>query len=217
MAASIVQALLGLCLLAPFAEAYTAKKLAADGQAQTTCAILEDDSLKCWGAGNSAQLGVGSGLRGNNANQMGDYLPTVDVGTGRTVAAVDIDRQNTCVVLDNGDGKCFGNAQVGMSGQPITVLNSMGITNDVIGDDITAELGDNLPAIELGSGRTAQQIVAGDYHACALLDDGTVKCWGLVGSGTSAMAIPQTAVRLLHRWVMACLRLISGLASLPRR
>ncbi|HIG25022.1 MAG TPA: hypothetical protein EYQ49_03870, partial [Acidimicrobiia bacterium] len=49
--------------------------------------------------------------------------------------------------------------------------------------DGAGEMGDNLPAINLGTGRTATQIVAGFYHTCALLDDATIKCWGLNSNG----------------------------------
>ena len=37
----------------------------------------------------------------------------------------------------------------------------------------------NLPATaDLGTGRTATDISLGSEHACAALDDGTIKCWG---------------------------------------
>ena len=32
--------------------------------------------------------------------------------------------------------------------------------------------------IDVGSGRTVQKLAAGSSHTCALLDDGSVKCWG---------------------------------------
>jgi alpha-tubulin suppressor-like RCC1 family protein len=32
--------------------------------------------------------------------------------------------------------------------------------------------------INLGTGRTATAITTGELHTCAILDDGTVKCWG---------------------------------------
>ena len=39
-------------------------------------------------------------------------------------------------------------------------------------------MGDNLPAVNLGTGRMAKAISAGGSHTCAVLDDGFVKCWG---------------------------------------
>lgn len=40
------------------------------------------------------------------------------------------------------------------------------------------EMGENLPAIGLGTGKTADQMVASVLHTCALLNDGNSKCWG---------------------------------------
>lgn len=46
-----------------------------------------------------------------------------------------------------------------------------------MGDDAN-EMGDDLPAVDLGLGRTGKQVSAGAWHSCALLDDDSVKCWG---------------------------------------
>jgi alpha-tubulin suppressor-like RCC1 family protein len=40
-------------------------------------------------------------------------------------------------------------------------------------------MGDNLPVVPLGVGRTATALAIGFGHTCALLDDATIKCWGL--------------------------------------
>ena len=55
-------------------------------------------------------------------------------------------------------------------------------------------MGDNLPAIDLGTGRTATSIDAGLYHTGAILDNGTVKLWGYnvygqLGQGLSLIHI----------------------------
>ena len=44
--------------------------------------------------------------------------------------------------------------------------------------DNSGEMGDNLPAVDLGTGRTATAISIGSQHTCALLDNVSVKCWG---------------------------------------
>lgn len=44
--------------------------------------------------------------------------------------------------------------------------------------DGPGETGDALPPVNLGTGRTAKALTVGDIYACALLDDGSVKCWG---------------------------------------
>jgi uncharacterized repeat protein (TIGR01451 family) len=44
-------------------------------------------------------------------------------------------------------------------------------------------MGNNLPAVALGTDRTAAAVTSGTSHSCAVLDDATVKCWGGNGSG----------------------------------
>ena len=44
-------------------------------------------------------------------------------------------------------------------------------------------MGDNLPVVDFGSGRTATHLAAGNVHTCVLLDNGQVKCWGFNASG----------------------------------
>jgi alpha-tubulin suppressor-like RCC1 family protein len=46
-----------------------------------SCAILDDGLVKCWGINSSGQLGLGNtSHRGDEAGEMGDSLPVVDLG-----------------------------------------------------------------------------------------------------------------------------------------
>jgi len=53
-----------------------------------------------------------------------------------------------------------------------------------LGIGSTTQMGDNqgemaqLIGINLGTGRTATAIAAGQEHTCAILDNASVKCWG---------------------------------------
>ena len=45
----------------------------------------DDDSMKCWGSGDYGRLGLGFvGFIGDGPGEMGDNLPAVDLGAGRT-------------------------------------------------------------------------------------------------------------------------------------
>ena len=145
----------------------TARAITAGGS--HTCALLDNGTVKCWGLGQFGQLGYGSNLsRGGLPNQMGDNLPPVDLGTGRTAIAITAGSSHTCAILDTGNVKCWGQGALGQLGTGSSV---------VLGDG-PGEMGDNLPTVALGTGRTATSLAVGDLHTCAVLDNSTVKCWG---------------------------------------
>src|SRR4029079_11590079 len=107
------------------------------------------------------QLGLGDGAnRGETPGQMGDGLPAVNLGTGRKAGMVSIGGNHSCVMLDNAQIKCWGLNDKGQLG--------LGDTN-TRGND-PGEMGDNLPTVDLGVGRTAKAVYAGTSHTCALLD-----------------------------------------------
>ncbi|RMD63071.1 hypothetical protein D6833_06050, partial [Candidatus Parcubacteria bacterium] len=143
------------------------KKVAAGGT--FTCAVLWNDRVKCWGANGFGQLGLGDRAnRGDDPNEMGDNLPYVDLGTGRTVKEMCAGSSHACAILDNDRVKCWGYNAYGQLG--------LGNTNNR-GDDPN-EMGNNLPYVSLGSGITPLQITCGGYHTCVRFDNGRVKCWG---------------------------------------
>ena len=72
----------------------------------------------------------------------------------------------TCAIVDNGSVKCWGRDQYSQLGNG---GNKWG------GADVRSPAS---TPIDLGTGRTAVAVAAGSTHACALLDDGNVKCWG---------------------------------------
>jgi len=137
-----------------------------------TCALLSDHTVKCWGAGGSLGLGDKS-IRGRESNGMGDNLPSVDLGTGRTALALSVGFEHTCALLDDATIKCWGKNASGQLG--------LG-DKDTRGDD-PGEMGDALPPVFLGMGKTAVSLSAGGGTTCALLTDGSVKCWGLNAAG----------------------------------
>ncbi|CAE7250064.1 UVR8, partial [Symbiodinium pilosum] len=202
------------------------------------CAILDDFDLKCWGPNTGGKLGIGVSdaefagwYVGDEANEIGDHLPLVVLGTARSARHVSSGEKGMCVVLDNHEVKCFGYRDSGVSytgndrigidpsdfnyhptydlGTGRTVLQTakmldstcalldnsavkcwgQGSWGELGYGDLSARhaasaLGDNLPEVDLGTSRTAKKIVAGENHACAILDDDTLKCWGRNYYGT---------------------------------
>ncbi len=139
-----------------------------------TCVVRGNGSVVCWGYNLQGQLGLGDAAhRGDDPGEMGENLQAVDLGTGRTAIEVAAGNNHTCALLDNGSVKCWG----------YNLYGQLGLGDTAFRGDDPGEMGDNLPAVPLGTGRTATAIVASIAHTCALLDDGSVKCWGYNGDG----------------------------------
>ena len=158
----------------------TAKAIAAGGV--HTCAILDDDTVRCWGFGLQGQVGYGNldpdpstpiiEAPGPNIgdDETPGSMPPVSLGTGRTAKAITAGDQHTCAILDDDTVKCWG---YGGNGQ--------------LGYGNTQNVADQQPvlagAVDLGAGRTARAISAGVAETCAVLDDGSLRCWGFGGNG----------------------------------
>ena len=159
----------------PYVDVGTGRTVIAVAAAYThTCAVLDNGSVKCWGDNGKGQLGLGDNTnRGDSGGQTGDALPSVDVGTGRTVTAVATGSEHTCALLDNALLKCWGNNDLGQ----------LGLGDNTDRGDSGGQMGDSLPFIDLGTGRTVTSVASGLKHNCAVLDDGSIKCWGDNNSG----------------------------------
>jgi alpha-tubulin suppressor-like RCC1 family protein len=134
---------------------------------QFNCALSDTGAVKCWGRNDYGQLAQGDTLhRGDQADELGASLVAVDLGGD--ASALSCGRHHACAVLGGGAVKCWGRNAYGQLGQGDT--NNRGDEADELA---------NLSNIDLGAGRSAVQISAGGQHTCALLDDDSVKCWGL--------------------------------------
>jgi len=142
-----------------------------DAGAFHACAVLGDGKVRCWGFGGEGRLGYG------NTNTIGDdetpaSVRPVDLGTGHTATAITAGDAHTCAVLDDGTVRCWG---FGASGR-------LGYGNTSSVGDTPARTPDKLGPVNLG-GAKATAITAGSAHTCAILEDGTVRCWGFGASG----------------------------------
>ncbi len=134
-----------------------------------TCALLDNDAVKCWGAYDDGQLGLGDiDARGDAAGEMGDALPAVSLGlaAGVRVVAIAAGDAHTCVVLSSGAVKCWG---AGANGR-------LGSGNEHSRGDNAGEMGASLPTIDVGAGRTAKAISVGAAHTCVIRDLNDVVC-----------------------------------------
>lgn len=124
------------------------------------CAILETQTMRCWGLNDFGQLGLG------NTDTLGDdEIPTAVADITFPVAPTQlaVGLGHTCASFF-GELQCWGKGEQGQLGY--------GNTNN-LGDDETIAA---LPALELRTG--VLQVTAGAEHTCALFEGGEVRCWG---------------------------------------
>ena len=138
-----------------------------------TCAILDNGNVRCWGRAEEGALGNGS-TDAIGDNETPGSVPAVSLGAGHTAVAISAGGRHTCVVLDDQTVRCWGDGSRGELGAG-TNTNNVG--------DTPATTPDKLAPVDLGAGRTAKAISAGAFDSCAVLDDGTVRCWGFGGAG----------------------------------
>ncbi|AKT38419.1 RCC1 domain-containing protein [Chondromyces crocatus] len=146
-----------------------------------TCAVLRDSLLKCWGENGQGQLGLGDRRdRGGEPGDMGDNLPTVDLGQGERLVGLAVGGDHTCVWMVSGRLKCWGANGAGQ----------LGLGDDTNRGEKGWQMGDSLPAVNLGTDERITLVATGLYHTCALFEGGSVKCWG--GDHAGALGVSGT-------------------------
>lgn len=161
-----------------------------------TCALLTTGAVRCWGRNDNGQLGYG------NNQHLGDNEPInnlSNVSLTGTVRKVVAGTAHTCALTFAGTLRCWGFNIDGELGQSYSGYAGLSVVGGNFNwGDQAGELPSNLPSdINLGSPVT--DVVAGDFHTCALSSDGQLRCWGLGSSGqlgygnTNSVLIPPAA------------------------
>jgi len=158
----------------------TASNIAAG--AMHTCAVVDNGAVKCWGTGAKFRLGLASSYAQNDVS-----TPTSVAGlSGLTVVQVSAGTSQSCVLLNTKAVKCWGDNAAGQLGAGAT-SSATPSPRAVSGID--------------GTTTSAVQISMGSQHACAVLTDGTAKCWGnggsgRIGNGSTTTAASPSAVKM---------------------
>jgi len=124
-----------------------------------TCAVLTDGALYCWGDNEFGELGIGT------LNRLAPYgiSSPEQVNTVSNAIGVSAGFLHTCALISGGSIECWGYNQDGQVGN--------GTVNRV------RPHAEPSPVHVVGITK-AISISAGDFHTCALIAGGTVKCWG---------------------------------------
>lgn len=127
--------------------------VALDTESNHACLIAADGAVYCWGRNTNGQLGIGS-----FENQT---KPRKVLGLPEAVASITLGATHSCAKTVSGAVYCWGAAAY------------VGAGEGVVAD--TA-----LPLAVQGLTGSVRTLVAGDQLTCALLDSGSVQCWGRV-------------------------------------
>lgn len=122
-----------------------------------SCVVTDGGGVKCWGAGENGRLGDGA--------EAVRRMPVDVVGLSSGVAAVAAGGAHTCALLHSGAVKCWGSNHLGTLGDGTTIHERL------------------TPVDVVGLHQGAVAITAGDAHTCALMADGSIRCWGYNGHG----------------------------------
>ncbi len=136
-----------------------------------TCALLETGTVNCWGGNEAGQLGDGTT---DTAKE------PVDVSGLSDVVAIGAGGSHACAVTTGGDVWCWGSNWAGQ-----------------LGDNSTDD--SHTPVAVAGLAEGARAVEAGMAHTCALLETGTVKCWGgneagQLGDGSNTSSLAPVTV-----------------------
>ena len=133
-----------------------------------TCALTSKGGVKCWGGFNGGVLGIG-------VFDGGPYtVPEDVVGLASGVVAISAGKVHTCALTSAGGVKCWGGNADGELGDGTYERRAMPV--DVQG------LGSGVVAISSGGATGSGSAIFGS-HTCALMDTGSVKCWGYNSDG----------------------------------
>jgi alpha-tubulin suppressor-like RCC1 family protein len=171
----------------------------------SSCAVISDGTVNCWGMNQFGQLGIGS-------SDSKRHPPTPVVGLKNAVA-VGVGRFFACALTESGTASCWGanfpgwlgNNSTSASYTPQLVLNAKGnrplagasalsvganhscviVAGDVYcwGVNADGQLGDGTNVnratpVQATSGLGIVSVAVGDNHTCALALRGEVWCWG---------------------------------------
>jgi alpha-tubulin suppressor-like RCC1 family protein len=140
--------------------------------ANHVCALMQSDSVVCWGDNSHGQLGRGdTANRGDDPGEVGPSgAVPLPLAPDETVAQVSAGGAHTCAMTDAGRVWCWGRNNRGQLG-----LGDTASRGDAAGE-IAAMAAVPLPV-------SASAISAGFEHSCAVLADDTVRCWGNNSNG----------------------------------
>ncbi|MFN3258845.1 MAG: RCC1 domain-containing protein [Ilumatobacter sp.] len=148
----VVTAVVATLTVATSSPASASTAGAVDVSFRYTCAVMADTTVQCWGLDVSGKLGT--------SPSTGEARPTPTTVPGVIDArSLALGEEHACALLGNGTVTCWGANDYAQLGRGTTGGTEFA------------------PGIVPGLANVVQ-ITSGGYHTCAVINDGTISCWG---------------------------------------
>ncbi len=124
--------------------------------ADHSCALLSNNTVKCWGSSTFGQVGNGSDIPSRT--------PVDVAGLSGAIKTIDAGGYHTCALMATGELRCWGDNWAGQLGDGTTIVRP-------------------IPVSVNGLPGAVAHISGGAYHSCAITEAGAALCWGTNGNG----------------------------------
>ena len=193
------KAQLGYGELDPHSSPPTAVALASVDFSMTSMSLgyshscaLGSKGARCWGSNTEGELGLGIS-DDPVGDKPSDLASLPETFIGGTTLQVSIGKNSTCLVTTEGALSCYG----------IGPVAGLGLAASV--GKVPNEVGSNTAKLDLGG--KVREVATGYEHACAILDDGSVKCWGNNTLGQLGSAALEAGITLAANTSLAAVPL----------
>ena len=139
-----------------------------------TCALTSSGNVKCWGDGRRGQVGNGATTR-RNTTPVDVRTSSTDADALSSITAISAEGFHACALTNSGNVKCWGNGGDGILGNGETTNSSSPVdvcAREKEGAETSCPLLDGV-----------KELSAGISHACVLMNNGNINCWGSGGNG----------------------------------
>jgi len=147
--------------------------IAVSTEYDSTCAILDDHSVWCWGNNFGGTLGIGIDTDYDNSSTQYSATPAaVVMPIGVNATGISLGYDHACMLTMDGRVFCWGEALALGSGSDMS--NFTAFPND-------SNFYYSSSPVEVSSQSSYVSVSSGDQFSCAITTNGTVECWGRNG------------------------------------
>ena len=146
-----------------------------------TCVIASDSRVYCWGYNPDGRLGDGTTT---NSPSTAVAVSTSGVLAGKTINAVSVQYDHSCVIASDGNAYCWGYGSTGSLGYGSSTSSSVPVAVSTAG---------------VLAGKSIKSVSTSFSNSCAIASDDNVYCWGAgtygaLGNSSTARSLIPVAV-----------------------